>query len=86
MIRDPTNEEVARSMRTVRRAHGINRETLAAQSSVGYNSIRSYETGRVTPGLPNLWRLCDTLDVSMDEYTGFADYRRSKGNGGGIPQ
>ena len=84
MIRDPTNEEVARSMRTVRRARGMSRESLAAQSSVGFQSIRSYESGRVYPGLANLWRLCDTLDVSMDEYTGFAEYRRNKGRD--IPQ
>lgn len=77
-IRDPTNAEVARQMRLVRDAAKLNREQLAEQSMVGFQSIRSYETGRVLPGLANLWRLCDTLDVSMDEYTGFDNYRRRK--------
>ena len=84
MIRDPTNDDVARQMAAVRRARGMSRESLAAQSSVGFQSIRSYETGKVSPGLPNLWRLCATLNVSMDEYTGFDAYRRS--GDGGIPQ
>ena len=66
------------------RATGISRESLASRSAVGFQSIRNYESGRVYPGLANLWRLCDTLDVSMDEYTGFAEYRRNKGRD--IPQ
>lgn len=78
MIRDPTNEEVARHMRSVRRSQGVGRENLARQSTVGLQSIRSYEAGRNLPGLANLWRLCDTLDVSMDEYTGFDDYRQQR--------
>lgn len=78
MISDPSNSEVARHMRDLRRAHGLNRETLADQSTVGFQSIRSYETGRALPGLANLWRLCDTLDVSMDEYTGFDEYRQGR--------
>lgn len=78
MIRDPTNEEVARHMRSVRRSHGVGREKLAEKSTVGFQSIRSYETGRALPGLANLWRLCDTLDVSMDEYTGFDEYRQQR--------
>lgn len=77
-IRDPTNAEVARQMRHVRDAAKLNREQLAERSRVGFQSIRAYETGRVLPGLANLWRLCDTLDVSMDEYTGFDEYRQSK--------
>lgn len=83
MVSDPRNEDVARHMRQVRRSHGVGREKLADQSSVGFQSIRSYETGRVLPGLANLWRLCDTLDVSMDEFTGFDEYRRERRN---IPQ
>ena len=79
MIRDPTNEEVARQMASVRRSHGMSRGALSQISTVGFQSIRSYETGRVLPGLANLWRLCDTLDVSMDEFTGFDKYRQERG-------
>ncbi len=79
MITDPVNQEVARHMRQTRRSKSLSRDTLAYRSSVGYQSIRSYETGRTLPGLANLWRLCDTLDVSMDEFTGFDQYRRERG-------
>ncbi len=78
-IQDPNNYEVARYMRQIRHDKSLSRDTLAYRSSVGFQSIRSYETGRTLPGLANLWRLCDTLDVSMDEFTGFDQYRRERG-------
>jgi transcriptional regulator with XRE-family HTH domain len=84
MITDPNNHEVAHHMRQTRRNNSTPRDVLAYRSSVGYQSIRSYETGRTLPGLANLWRLCDTLDVSMDEYTGFDQYRKARK--GELPQ
>lgn len=77
-IQDPDNYEVARHMRQIRHDKSLSRDTLAYRSSVGFQSIRSYETGRTLPGLANLWRLCDTLDVSMDEFTGFDQYRKAR--------
>lgn len=76
MNHEPDIGRIAKTMRNTRQDAKISREKLAHDSRIGFQSLRNYETGRCYPGLYNLWQLCDSLDVSMDDYTGFSDYRR----------
>lgn len=43
---------------------------LADKTGLSVSTIRSYETGRMMPTLSNLEKICDVLDVTIEEYTG----------------
>lgn len=62
--------EISEAMLAARKRYGCSRKWLSSKSGVSKNTIYEYETGRHEPGMYNLVRLADTLQISIDEYIG----------------
>ena len=58
-------------MKTCRKSKHYTMCGLADKAGLSVSTIRSYETGRMMPTLSNLEKICDVLDVTIEEYTGF---------------
>lgn len=54
----------------VREVRGVSREMLAEAVGKTVQTIRNWEYGTATPGLNDLWKLCQALDVSADYLIG----------------
>ena len=57
-------------LREIRKQKGISQGRLSELSHVDRVSISRYETGRKKPGVDNLKRLANALEVTTDELLG----------------
>jgi transcriptional regulator with XRE-family HTH domain len=53
-------------LREARAKKGWSQERLEAESNVSQANISLYESDKVTPRLPVLVRLCESLNLSLD--------------------
>lgn len=58
------------AMRRARVMAGMSVYELAERAEVVETSVRSYEAGRMLPGLWNLWHIADALGVGLDVLVG----------------
>ena len=63
-------KQVGEAMKQARVLAGVSITELAEASGVVETSVRSYEAGRMLPGLWNLCRIADALGVGLDELVG----------------
>lgn len=57
-------------MKSCRKSKHHTMSGLADKTGLSVSAIRSYEIDRMTPTLSNLEKICDVLDVTIEEYTG----------------
>jgi transcriptional regulator with XRE-family HTH domain len=58
----------ATSLRTLRKAAGVNRDVLAFAVGITTGSIANYEQGRTVPSAEVLARLADYLDCGVADF------------------
>ena len=59
--------ELAQRIRTARMAKGLTLDAVSAASGLGKGLLSKVENFRVTPTLPTLAKLCETLGVKLSE-------------------
>jgi len=55
------------NLRALRKAKGYTQERLAHEADVSYKHLQDLEAGKKCPSLIIVIRLCEALDVSLDE-------------------
>ena len=60
----------AEIIRTRRKQKGMNQEELGAKVCVGKNAVGAWESGRSRPDLNSVPVICETLDLSLEEFYG----------------
>ena len=58
-------------LRALREFHGMSQRQLADAAQIGKTTLQGYEVGRNEPGLTNLRKLTNALDVSLDTLVGW---------------
>ena len=58
------------NLRRLREAAGLTQTELAARVGVKQCSLSAWEIGTAAPSLPNMVRLAEALDTSLDELVG----------------
>ena len=65
-----TTDSIGLSMRRARLDAGLSIRELSVKSGVSENSISNHELGSYMPGLLNLVKLADALQLPVDDYIG----------------
>lgn len=70
MNMDLDAKKVGEAMRRARMLAGMSVHELAVASEMMDGTVRSYEAGRMLPGLWNLCHIADALGIGLDELVG----------------
>ena len=63
------------NLKTVRLERGLSQTALAQRTGLLSSAISHFETGRRSPSLPNILKLAEGLDVSIDRLFGHRSYK-----------
>ena len=70
-------------IRQLRKQHGMTAKQLAATVCVSESAIYQYETGKRSPCIDILVRMCDVFGVTVDYLVGFKGKNTLAGSGKG---
>ena len=59
------NKQVGKAIKDLRIDRDLTQETLSEKCDVSTDAISRIETGKYSPSLNTLWKLCQGLDVSL---------------------
>ena len=73
-----TQDEFGIRLRTLRKQHNLTLTELAEMiGNISYTAIASWEKGQKSPSFFHVMRLCDVLDISVDELLGLSEKKTS---------
>lgn len=68
-------EKFRKNLATLLESRGLSAKDLASETEMAATTIHRYLSASRTPDLPNLMRLADYFEVSLDWLTGISDAR-----------
>lgn len=60
--------QVGNHLRKIREANGISQETLSLDAGYYHTYVNKIEQGKYSPSLHTIWRLANTLGLSLQDF------------------